>query len=145
MTIEQLKELLPPEDVEYLREKELFDKVRVSRVGGEVHIVFENYPIPFDKYNVASAEVLIRLTPPYPNSNPDMFWTLPQIKLKNGSFPYKADVMQIPVPGGHEASYNNVLWQRWSRHYHDQNQWRPGLDGLRTYMTSIKQDIEKGR
>ncbi len=145
MTEEALEDLLPQSDVEYLREKELLDSVVVSRVGEETHVIFKHYALPDEHYSPSTTDLLVKLIPPYPNGNPDMFWTLPHVRLKNGAVPAQSEVKQVPAPSGFEKVYNNAEWQRWSRHFNDSGLWRPGIDGLRTYMASIRVELAKGR
>ena len=145
MTEEELHDLLPDCDVEYICEKELLDSVVVSRIRQETHVVFKNYSLPDEFYSPSTTDLLVKLISPYPNSNPDMFWTFPPVRLKNGDAPMQSQVMQIPAPSGLEMMYNNVQWQRWSRHFNESNLWRPGIDGLRTYMASIRIELAKGR
>jgi hypothetical protein len=145
MTEEELYDLLPAGDVEYLVEKELLSSIVVNRVGQEIHVVFSSYQMPDGNYTPSVTNLLVKLLPPYPNSNPDMFWTFPHIRLKNGALPDRANLMQVPAPSGFEMLYDNVEWQRWSRHYQQSNLWRPGIDGLQTYMASIRIELAKGR
>ena len=34
------------------------------------------------------------------------------------------------------------MWQRWSRHF-SHGQWRPGIDGLESYLALIRRDLER--
>jgi hypothetical protein len=145
MNEDELRELLPARDVEFLIEKGWPDRIDVSRVGPEIHVRFKSYVLPSGRYNPSAADLLVRLIPPYPNENPDMFWTWPQVKLANGRIPDRAEVMQVPVPSGLEQAYQNANWQRWSRHFNDKSSWRPGIDGLRTYTASIRLELERAR
>ena len=145
MTQDQLHDLLPERDVEFLLEKGWPERIDVSRVGPEIHVRLKGQGLPAGRYDAPETDVLVRLVPPYPNENPDMFWTLPQVKLANGSLPPATDVQQVPAPSGFEHVYQNVPWQRWSRHYNDRALWRPGIDGLRTYIASIRQEFERQR
>jgi hypothetical protein len=145
MTQNELHDLLPERDVEFLLDKGWPDRIDVSRVGPEIHVRVRQHPLPDGRYDQAATDVLVRLVPPYPNENPDMFWTLPQLKLTNGTLPSATEIMQVPAPSGFEQAYQGVSWQRWSRHYNDKGVWRPGIDGLRTYFASICQEFEKQR
>jgi hypothetical protein len=69
----------------------------------------------------------------YPNAHPDMFWTFPDVKLANGSWPKSSE---------HHYAYDGRNWQRWSRHY--QGKWRAGIDGLRSYLAAVRTEIAKG-
>ncbi|MCL5667164.1 MAG: hypothetical protein M1383_05345 [Patescibacteria group bacterium] len=123
--------LLPEFDIEFLDEKQY--KYKTISVNGMVHLTIEEFLLPPQKYNLASVKLLIRVPAGYPNANPDMFYTYPDVKLANGNLPDKADV--------HET-YDEIPWQRWSRHL-SQSQWRAGKDNLRTYISSIKNDLSK--
>jgi Prokaryotic E2 family E len=122
--------LIPHGDEEYLRERG-FD-YQLKQVGQEVSLVLQNRPFP-QAYNPRSADVLIRIPPGYPLSQLDMFWTSPDIKLAaSGAWPQAADV--------HET-YDGTNWQRWSRHTPE---WRAGVDNLRTFITAITAEINRG-
>jgi len=121
--------LLPEIDVEFLEEKG-FD-CEVVQAAGEVRVIFHDFPFPA-QYTPRQASLMVRLPAGYPNANPDMFWTKPDVKLTNGAFPQNADYHDPSAEG----------WQRWSRH---DNSWRAGIDNLRTKMASVRRELEKGR
>src|SRR5213593_2040516 len=129
MSEEELRNLLPEHDVDYLLSKELRETVSVRRVGTEIHVEFREYPFSPKHYTPEKATLLVRLIPPYPNGNPDMFWTLPDIKLLSGQMPLNSAHTEIPAPTGFEDAYNRMQWQRWSRHFAKES-WRPNVDGL---------------
>jgi hypothetical protein len=121
--------LIPQSDEEYLKEKGFQYEIR--QVGSEVHVILKNWQFP-QVYSPSIADLLIRILPGYPLSPLDMFWTLPDVKLANGTWPLNADV--------HE-SLGGQNWQRWSRHY----EWRAGVDNLRTFITAVTAEINLGR
>jgi hypothetical protein len=121
--------LLPELDVEFLNEKN-FD-CEVLQTAGEVQVVINDFPFP-ELYSPRVARLMLRLPSGYPNANPDMFWTNPDVRLASGSYPLNADYHD-PSAGG---------WQRWSRH---DNTWRAGTDDLRTKVASVRRELEKGR
>lgn len=122
--------LIPQRDDEYLKSRE-FD-FSLTQVGNEVHLVLRNWPFP-DAYTPRAAEVLIRIPPSFPMAQIDMFWTIPDVKLAaNGAWPQAADV--------HET-HNGRVWQRWSRHTPE---WRAGIDNLRTFITAMTAEIDRG-
>ncbi len=135
------EELLPEDDVEFLRQKEW--RHSVYRVGGEVHVVLHDCVIP-DVYNIAKADILIRLPAGYPNANPDMYWTKQDVRFKDtGNWPEACAHHEVPGSGVGAEIYESTPWQRWSRHFN--NGWRPGVDGLRTYVAAVLQDLNKRR
>ncbi len=101
--------------------------------GGATFVEFKHHPLP-PAYTPTAASLLIRLPPAYPNANPDMFWTSPDVSLRNGGVPLKAD---------HHEPYNQRSWQRWSRHY-PADAWRPHVDCLRTYLNWVRGQLERG-
>jgi hypothetical protein len=122
--------LLPEDDVQYLTSKEL--KYEVRQNSGELLVFVHEYPLPAC-YMPALCTLLIKLLPGYPNTNPDMFWTTPGIRLANGAAPAAAEVIEV---------YDGNQWQRWSRHA---PQWRPGVDNLQTKLRSVRTELERGR
>jgi hypothetical protein len=144
MTDAEIRDSLPERDADYLLPKMAAGAATVTRIGTEIHVLFKNYQFPAGLYVPAQADLLVRLIPPYPNASPDMFWTSPTLRRSDGQMPQGCEVMQVPAPGGHEAFYDGVNWQRWSRHP-DQGQWRKDIDGLRSYMGSIKMELQRGR
>lgn len=124
-------QLLPELDREYLDGKE-YD-YRVEKHGGATHLVFPNHPFPA-AYSPRVADLMIILPAGYPNANPDMYWTYPDVKLANGSWPKACEAHQM---------FGDRNWQRWSRHL-NQIPWRPGVDNIRTYLATVRRDIAKG-
>lgn len=121
--------LLPEIDAEFLKEKD-FD-CEIKQAPGEVRVLVRNFSFPA-QYVPQQANLMIRLPAGYPNGNPDMFWTQPDVKLASGAFPMNADY--------HDGSAEG--WQRWSRH---DNSWRAGIDNLRTKIASVRRELDKGR
>jgi hypothetical protein len=130
MEIDEIKKILPKPDVDYLISKGYqFD---AHRNGDGVHVIIDNYNFP-EAYQSRQASLLIILPAGYPNANPDMFWTCPDVKLINGAWPKAAE---------HHETYNGRSWQRWSRH--STGQWRPGIDDLQTFLASVRKEVDKG-
>jgi hypothetical protein len=123
--------VLPEEDIEFLTSKG-YDYT-VTPEGGELTVVIANFPFP-SAYTPRTAEMLIRLVPGYPNSKPDMFWTIPDVKLTSGAYPDRAE---------HKENYLGRTWQRWSRHWG--SEWQPGVDGLQTFIGAIVHELNRGR
>ena len=144
MTEDELRELVPEPDVEFLLEKGWPDGIVVTQVGAELHVVFRDYALPPGLYQQDTSDLLVCLIPPYPNQNPDMFWMRTDVKLANGQTPDRAAMMEVPVPPNTKSPYI-THWQRWSRHFNDRTQWRPGVDGLRSYLASIRLDLQRAR
>lgn len=133
LDVEAAKLLLPEDDIEYLEEKEL--DVDVVKLGSDVHVIIHNYQLPA-AYAPRTVDLRVILPAGYPASTPDMFWTFPWVKVVSTN----AD----PEGSSEPATYgDDKRWQRWSRHY--QEGWRSSIDGLRSYLASIRREIDKGR
>jgi len=105
----------------------------LSKDARSILLLLKNFGLP-EAYNPREVTLLLRIPFGYPGGKPDMFWTHPHVTLVNGSVPKAC------------AVYQNILgesWQRWSRHWkHD---WRPGVDGLATFIAAIKTELSAGR
>ena len=133
------RDLLPEADLVFLNEKH--PDARVYGVGQEVHVLFPAFAFP-NGYQPTSADLLIRLPAGYPDVKPDMFWTRPDIKLVNGAWPAASEHHEVPGTGNGSDVYQEIAWQRWSRHTNTL-EWRPGIDGLRSYLATVKRELSR--
>ncbi len=120
---------LPELDANFLTEKEF--KFEIREEGGFLNLILHDYMMP-SSYKPGAVDLLIRLPAGFPNAKPDMFWTRPNVTLVSGAVPTTANVQETHL---------GESWQRWSRH---RNGWRPGIDGLRSFLATIKRELEKG-
>ncbi len=118
-------------DQQYLESKGYVYEVEIQ--GSMLHLIIRDFPFP-SAYSVEKADVLIRIPAGYPNSQLDMFWTIPHISLANGGAPARTN---------HRQNFGDKVWQRWSRHW--QAPWRPGVDGLDTFIAAIHNELKRGR
>jgi hypothetical protein len=139
MASKSLDELLPESDLTFLKEK--YPSAKVYEVGNEVHVLLISFPFPV-AYKPRTADLLLRLPAGYPDAKPDMFWTMPDVKLTSGAWPAASQHHEIPGAGSGVEVYNNVPWQRWSRHSNPTD-WRAGIDGLRNFIGTIKRELER--
>jgi hypothetical protein len=128
--VEDVRDLIPSADRAFLEEKG-FD-YELKRVGAEIHVVIQNFPFP-EAYDQRTATLLIILRPGYPNTEIDMFFTRPDVKLRNGNWPDRCTG---------RVDHGGLNWQQWSRHLN--GRWRPGVDGLRSYIACIRHELSKG-
>jgi hypothetical protein len=120
---------LPQADKAFLLERNLTYEVTLE--AGMTCIVISQWPLPpgFDRN---TADLLVRLSPGYPDVHPDMWWFDPPVhRFDGGSLP-ATEVVEW---------HCGRMWQRWSRHF-SHGQWRPGIDGLESYLALIREDIE---
>lgn len=123
---------LPTMDRTYL-EDHAIDYELVSD-GSQVGVVLRDVPLPEGKFDHEKADLLILLPGGYPDACPDMFFTIPWVRLADGGrYPNCADVPHM---------FGGKQWQRWSRH---SGAWRPGVDGLHTMIARARHAIEGAR
>jgi hypothetical protein len=119
---------LPERDIEFLQEKE-FNYELIEFPGG-LYLIINDFPFP-PAYLPRTAKTLIVVPVGYPDSGLDMIFTNPDVKLKDDRWPQSSEA---------HVTHNKLTWQQWSRHY----TWRPGVDNIRTFITAMKQELEKG-
>lgn len=116
---------LPEKDREYLESKGITYEEHTQ--GSQRAVILKGYSLPQARYDADAADVLILLPPGYPDTPPDMFYTLPWLKVAPaGRYARAAD---------QPFNFNGERWQRWSRH---NREWRPGADGIWTMTKRVE-------
>ena len=120
---------LPEIDVGYLNERGIAHEIVVD--SGMTCVVMPQWSLPrgFDR---SESNLLIRLSPGYPDVPPDMWWFYPPVRLATGR--------DLPATSVVE-DYLGRSWQRWSRHFSG-GQWQSGVDGLESFLALIRQNLE---
>lgn len=123
---------LPERDSTYLAERGI--RAEIIEQAGQQAVLLRDYPLPPGKYDAARADVLVLLPSSYPDSGPDMFYTLPWLRLRaTGGYAPQADVPH---------AFGGATYQRWSRH---STLWRPGVDGIRSVLLRIDAALRDAR
>lgn len=122
---------LPPSDTAFLASNGIEHELVAE--GGQSGVVLRDYQLPPGRYDRDRVDILIMLPAGYPDACPDMFFAEPWIRFQDGRNPVNADVTQV---------FAGRSWQRWSRH---SQQWRPGIDGLRTMIARVRHALEVSR
>ena len=122
---------LPKLDIEYLNERGIAHEIVAE--AGMICVVLPQWPLPRG-LDLDKSDLLIRLSPGYPDVHPDMWWFSPPVHLADGQHLPATNVVE---------TYLGRSWQRWSRHF-KRAQWQSGVDGLESYLTLIRQDLERG-
>lgn len=123
---------LPEKDLKYLKDKEFAFEEHAE--GSQKAIVLRSYLLPQDRFDAAKVDVLVLVPEGFPDIGPDMFYTLPWLKLKTTNhYPRAAD---------QPLNFSAQTWQRWSRH---SNEWRPGRDGIWTVLKRIEHALESAQ
>lgn len=120
--------MLPPIDQELLNERSPDHNVQAE--GGMICIVLPEFPLGpgFDR---PSSDLLLRLSPGYPDVPPDMWWFNPPVRRIDG-----AEIAATQVVEAHLGR----SWQRWSRHLQP-GQWRSGVDSLRSFLALVCKEL----
>lgn len=120
---------LPLRDRDYLENHELtFEE---HDFGGQKGLILRGIPLPAEKFDAALVDVLFLIPPGYPDVAPDMFYTIPWVKLRaSNAYARAAD---------QPHDFAGVRWQRWSRH---SDQWRGGRDGIWTLILRFQHAVE---
>ena len=102
----------------------------VTPDGGMICVLVPGLQLP-PGLNVAAADLLLRLSPGYPDVAPDMWWFSPAVHRRDGAVIRATEV---------EEQYFGRTWQRWSRHL-EPGQWRSGIDSLESYLSLVHSEL----
>lgn len=134
---------LPEEDVEFLAEKNFAHNLVSEEVAGGTEarrgIIISGVPVPQNLREVTpnglvergDCEVMILVPSGYATTKLDSFYTRPHLKRSDSNEPGATSFPQRLF--GED-------WQFWSRHLDDKD-WRPGVDGIATYLTYVKNEL----
>lgn len=123
---------LPQKDREYLKVKCL--RYIEVQENGKNGLIIEDYVLPFGKYNVSATRLLIFIPQGYNDVNPDMFFCAPTLTLLPGN--------TLPPAASGTVAFNGINWQQWSRHLNVGNDWRPGIDGIGSYLQKVNRALK---
>lgn len=119
---------LPKKCQNFLRKQKIHFEGRDE--GGQKAVILKNFILPEGRFDVSKADILILLPSGYPDAPPDMFHTMPCLRLtSSGNSPR----------GTGSVGFDGQTWQRWSRH---NDEWRPGVDGIWTMIKRIERALE---
>lgn len=121
--------MLPPIDQTHLDDRA--PGSAVTQDGGMICVVIPNFALPAG-FTQPSADLLLRLSPGYPDVPPDMWWFNPPVQRVDGR-PIVATESQ--------ENYLGRIWQRWSRHLNP-GQWRAGIDSVESYLSLVGKELE---
>ena len=115
-------------DVERLRTQGY--SIDLIEAEGWANAVLHGYRIPAI-FSKSVTELLIKLPMSYRNGKPDMFWTDPDLLLKDGRVPHSAENIE------------NALGKQWRRFSWHPTNWNPGVDDLATYLEFVNNRLAK--
>lgn len=121
---------LPESDMTCLAERGV--EYAIAAEANMTCVVIRGYVLP-PGYDRAQSDLLLRLSPGFPDVPPDMWWFDPAIRLRDGR-----NVQATEVTEHHLGR----TWQRWSRHF-TPGQWRSGTDSLESFLALIRKELER--
>jgi hypothetical protein len=121
--------MLPETDIDHLSTRAPGHVV--STESGMICVMIPGFQLP-GGFNRDTSDLLLRLSPGYPDVPPDMWWFSPAINRSDG----------VPIPATQvEEQYLGRRWQRWSRHFLP-GQWHSGTDSLQSYLALVKNELQ---
>ncbi len=121
---------LPQDDLAYLAGRETAHQI--TSENNMTCVVLPGYRLPAG-YDRLQSDLLLRLSPGYPDVPPDMWWFDPPVRLADGRTVQATECVETHL---------GRSWQRWSRHF-NQGQWRSGIDCLETLFALIRKELER--
>lgn len=122
--------MLPAADVAFFESKSLNHTVALD--AGMTCVLMRQFELPAG-LSVPKADLLLRLSPGYPDVPPDMWWFSPAVFRSDGSRIEATDSIE---------HYLGRDWQRWSRHL-DPQRWMAGVDSLESYLALIVSELRR--
>lgn len=123
---------LPDADEEYLAAKGISYELLPG--ASEIFFIAKDLAISPTKWDRAQTDLMLRIPNGYPNAGLDMFWVDPPLQLRTGGYPVSAD---------HFENHAGRRWQRFSRHL--ATAWRPGVDGIGSFLALVLGELRGGR
>lgn len=121
--------MLPANDEDLLRDRHPGHSIQAD--SGMVCVLIPDFPLGsgFDR---PAADLLLRLSPGYPDVPPDMWWFDPPVRRPDGATIPATECVEIHL---------GRTWQRWSRHL-EPGQWRSGVDSLRSFLALTRKELD---
>lgn len=121
--------MLPTEDREFLEGR--FPGFTLAVEAQMVCVVMPTFPLPAGLTHPCS-DLLLRLSPGYPDVAPDMWWFAPAVLRPDGRPISQTQVTEVHL---------GRTWQRWSRHL-DASHWRAEVDSLESYVALVLKELD---
>ena len=133
---------LPEDDQLFLQSKQFTYELKsevVPPMGERRGVIFSDFRFSGNLFRPTSdgpvpcpqCDLLILIPPGYATTRLDSFHTYPRLKRPDGTDPDGAS--------GEQEMFGEK-WQFWSRHL-DKTQWRPGVDGLETFLSWVREAL----
>ena len=116
------------EDLQRLRDQGFDYELLVD--PPEIGIVVRNVPLSDGVFTQTLTDILLKTTQLYPQSEMDMFWVDPELRLASGA---------EPLASNPELHFGRA-WRRFS--WHRNCAWIPGRDDLLTHLEFARARLE---
>jgi hypothetical protein len=123
---------LPEADEEYLATKGISYELLTG--ASEFFFIAKDLSVSPTKWDRPQTDLMLRIPNGYPNAGLDMFWVDPSLHLRTGGFPVSADYFE---------DLAGRRWQRFSRHL--ATPWRPGVDGIGSFLALVLAELRGSR
>jgi len=120
--------VLPQIDQDFLTHRSPGHSVAMD--GGMIAVLLPDFALP-PGLNQPAADLLLRLSPGYPDVAPDMWWFSPALARADGRGIAATEVVEVHL---------GRRWQRWSRHL-GAGQWRAGIDSLESFVALVHKEL----
>lgn len=121
---------LPQSDIDYLTQRGR--PFSVAEEANMTCVLFPGHYLP-PGLDRSQADLLVRLSPGFPDVPPDMWWFDPGVRYADGRIIQCTEAVEPHL---------GRSWQRWSRHL-SAGQWQPGTDSLESYLALIQRELER--
>lgn len=130
--------MLPPQLASELEALRIRYKADVVEEPSTINVVLRGYPTS-DLYSSPQTNLLLRIPRSYPDAGLDMFWTDPELVLKDRAIPKNADLLERYPALDVVADFTGKQWRRFSWHPQPNGpmRWNPSVDNIESYLEFV--------
>lgn len=135
--------LVPQLDSEIKRLRQLYT-VDVVEEDSVINVVIRGFPTS-GLYNKPTTNLLLRVPRSYPDAGLDMFWTDPELTLRDGGTPANAQQLERYAALDSIPDFAGKQWRRFSWHPQSNtpHRWNPNVDNLESYLEFVRKRFSK--
>jgi Prokaryotic E2 family E len=121
---------LPASDAAFLADRKFISALYPDPAGG-AYLVIKDFDVSQGGFAPSVTDLMIRIPAQYPMAPLDMWYCSPPVRIAaSGQFATCTEVMETHL---------QRTWQRFSRHLAN---WKPGIDGIRSFFTFIQRELQ---
>ncbi len=104
-----------------------------------INVVIRGFPTS-ELYNKPTTNLLLRVPRSYPDAGLDMFWTDPDLALRDGGTPTNAQQLETYPALDSIPDFTGKQWRRFSWHPQPNGprRWNPNVDNLDSYLEFVR-------